>query len=536
MIQADYTNLVSPSRSIKAKVELYSGSTLVNTFNYNDSLISIDIERVGEEGKFFGFGICQKATLKLRDPYKNYLFDTSLSFKVYFSAGTEADYIDNFPIFYIKELNRDEKTNQLTITAYDALYDAANHTVSELGLTKYTVRGFVNSCSKFLGLGDVLKVVNGSAETEECFTRAYGSGANFEGTESLRTALTAVAESTQTIYYVRADNYLVFRRLNKNTTPDYTIDDNNYMELESKTTHTLAAIHHVTELGDNVEASTSGTGEVQFVRNNPFWELRTDIDTLLTTAIDTIGGLTIGQVNCKWRGNYLLEIGDRINFSKKGALVASSFLLNDTISYNGGLTETTSWSYTGNKEETASNPATLGDALNLTFARVDKVNKEIELMASEVDANATAISSLQINTDGIAASVETLATSTETAVEGANENIADLYNKVELAMTSEDVTLAIQEEISNGVDKVQTSTGFTFNDEGLTIEKTNREMKTQITENGMTVYKNNEAILTANNVGVDAVNLHATTYLIIGDNSRFEDMGSNRTGCFWIGG
>ena len=61
-------------------------------------------------------------------------------------------------------------------------------------------------------------------------------------------------------------------------------------------------------------------------------------------------------------------------------------------------------------------------------------------------------------------------------------------------------------------------------------------MKTQITEDGMTVYKNNESVLVANNVGVEAVNLHATTYLIIGNNSRFENYNDTRTGCFWIGG
>jgi hypothetical protein len=61
-------------------------------------------------------------------------------------------------------------------------------------------------------------------------------------------------------------------------------------------------------------------------------------------------------------------------------------------------------------------------------------------------------------------------------------------------------------------------------------------METTITENGMIVYKDNEAVLTANNVGVEAVNLNASTYLIIGGNSRFENYGSNRTGCFWIGG
>ena len=49
------------------------------------------------------------------------------------------------------------------------------------------------------------------------------------------------------------------------------------------------------------------------------------------------------------------------------------------------------------------------------------------------------------------------------------------------------------------------------------------------------IYKNDEAVLIANNTGVNAVNLHATTYLIIGTNSRFEDFGDKRTGCFFIG-
>lgn len=49
----------------------------------------------------------------------------------------------------------------------------------------------------------------------------------------------------------------------------------------------------------------------------------------------------------------------------------------------------------------------------------------------------------------------------------------------------------------------------------------------------MSIYKGSEEVLTADNTGVDAKNLHATTYLIIGTNSRFEDYDS-RTGCFWI--
>ena len=60
-------------------------------------------------------------------------------------------------------------------------------------------------------------------------------------------------------------------------------------------------------------------------------------------------------------------------------------------------------------------------------------------------------------------------------------------------------------------------------------------MKTTIDEDGMIIERNSNQVLVANNEGVDAYNLHASTYLIIGDNSRFEDYDNDsRTGCFWI--
>ena len=63
---ANLLNVInSPVRKIQAKVELYEGSTLVNTYSYKDALISLSIERAGEENKFFGYGICQKLNFHL---------------------------------------------------------------------------------------------------------------------------------------------------------------------------------------------------------------------------------------------------------------------------------------------------------------------------------------------------------------------------------------------------------------------------------------------------------------------------------------
>lgn len=121
-------------------------------------------------------------------------------------------------------------------------------------------------------------------------------------------------------------------------------------------------------------------------------------------------------------------------------------------------------------------------------------------------------------------------------IEGLSSTVEQLKKEVSTQMTPEAVELQIKTAMASGTEKVVTSTGYRFDEEGLTVEKSGSEMKTQITDNGMAVYQSGEKVLDANNSGVDAKNLHATTYLIVGANSRFEDYGNGRTGCFWIGG
>ena len=526
----------SPVRSIFARVELYnSSSTLAATYNYNGALISYSIERVGDETKFFGYGICQKINVKLRDVERSISITTDNYLKTSITSieNSAENYVYPYPIFYVSEVHRNENNNELSITAYDSLYKAAKHTVSELNLTApYTIEEFATACATLLGLS--LSIVN-IADTDTCFDTSYDEGANFDGTETIRDALNAVAEATQTIYYINNEEKLTFKRLDVSGASVLTIDKSKYFSLNNKTNKRLATICHATELGDNVSASITESGSTQYIRDNPFWDLRDDIETLVNNALAATGGLTINQFDCTWRGDYSLEIGDKISLVTKDNSTSISYVLNDTISYDGGLSEKTKWSYSNNDVETASNPTTIGDALKQTYARVDKANKQIELVASENAANSEKIANMQIDVNGISAEVKQVKDDFNSNIEVVNGDIQTLTKKVNAAMTAEDVKLEIKSELSNGVTKVETTTGFTFNDEGLTVSKSGSEMTTQITEDGMTVFRDNTAVLIANNVGVDAVNLHATTYLIIGNNSRFEDYGEDRTGCFWIG-
>lgn len=681
----------SVSRQFEARVELLNGSTILNTFTYDGALQSITIERAGDESCFFGFGICEKLTLKLRD--KERAINVLKGNRLDVSLGVGYDYLYPFPAFNVEEVTRDENTNALTITAYDVIYKANSLKVSDMQLPKsYTILGFATSASSLLGIPIKLDGL-----TDQEFNVEYPNGANFDGTESIRDALNDVAEATGTIYFVNNNWELVFKKLDIAGDPVLAIDKSKYFTLSAKTKYTLTGITSATELGDNVTVGTT-VGAHQYLRDNAFLELRDDIATLLNNIFSKVNGLSMYQFDLAFRGNFLLECGDKISITTKDNDVINCYILNDTITYNGGLNGKISWTYNAGQGETASNPANIGEAIKQTYARVDKQQKQITLLASDVNSqteiikktvkqvdveyylststtsaiggewsttapewqsgkymwsrqkvtytdgtsitrNATCIagaqgaegtngrgitsvtteyyistsqtelvggewseeqpqweegkyiwtrskivynnptsteyttavcdaawaqinaitgqqkiittdiSQLKVEKNNISASVATIVekqSDIDSTIVDMQQGIGEqnasnaaqfetLTNRVDATMTSEQVQLAISTEVAKGASKVTTSTGFTFDDNGLTISKSDSEMSTNIDEDGMSIFRNSEEVLTADNTGVNATNLHATTYLIIGTNSRFEDYGSNRTGCFWIG-
>jgi hypothetical protein len=509
--------LISPARSVAGKVELYNGSTLLNTFKHTDALSSFTISRAGDK-KFFGFGVCQEIEVKLVDRERGINIAEDQNFKVSFVVNNST--VSPTPRFYVSEVARNENTNELTIKAYDIIHKAKSHTVSELNLAApYTIGDVVSKITRLLGVSFSYDTI-----TREAFNTEYPTGANFDGAETLREVLDDIAEATQTIYFVNNINALTFKHLRKDAEPVLTINKADYFTLESKENRTLSDICSATELGDNITTTTGNAGETQYVRDNPFWELRDDITTLLENAIAVAGGITLSQFNCKWRGNYLVEPGDKIAIVTKDDGIITSYLLDEKYTYNGGYSAETNWGY-NETTETATNPVTLGDKLKQTYAKVDKANKQIELVVSEVEGYTESISKIEMSTDNIVASVSQLDT-----------EVSELSREVSAKMSAEEVNISIQSALEEGTERVTTSTGFTFNEEGLHISKENSEITTSITEDGMAVYRNDDEVLTADNLGVKAEDLHATTFLIIGNNSRFEDYDSSRTGCFWIGG
>lgn len=597
--------LTSPVRKVDIDVALYDGATFKVRLEPNTTLQEVSIERIGEESKFFGFGICQKINVKAMDINKELDITTNYRLVVrYTYAPNPNAYISQQigPDFYVTRVIRDELTNAVSITAYDRLYWASNHTVSELGeRTNFTLPAYADLCAGLIGIEDY--EFRNVEPSDPCLIHTYAQ-ANFSGTETIRDALDDIAEATQTIYWLNYQDKLVFSRPDKDGLADLTVNKSNYIDLDSSDNRRLSTIAHVTALGDNISATTGVTGTTQYIRDNAFWSLvdGTTLGGYLDEAIEAVGNMSINQFDCSWRGDIRLEPGDKIGLINKEDELVTSFLFNDTLTYDGTLSEQSAWSYNEDTTETATNSSSLGEVLKNTAATVDKVNQEITLvveqtqqmstqvtevttktdqlegqigtvtdqigsvsdktdqlenqvgdlaettegfgtqidnMQSQVDSATqtvttvqTQMSQLQLNVDGISAEVY----DNQTNIDDMGLVISEINQKVDAGISATDVEIMIQESLYDGVQEVTTETGYTFDKDGLTISKSDSDLSTQITENGLTINRNDDTVLTANDVGVEAKNLHATTYLIIGLNSRFEDYDNKqRTGCFWIG-
>lgn len=526
---------------VKAKVELYNGSTLVTTCTCSDVLSDFSISREGEVGKFFGFGICHKLDMNLIDLYKVIKLYEGYTAKICFGDGTIFDC--PYPQLTITNVSVDKKSGDIKVTAYDIIYKATELTYSDLNINApYNLRSLATACAAVLGVSII--GVDGSA-----FDLAYPEGGNYVGDESIRQILNEIAEVTQTIYYINKDNELTFRKISDVSVADYYERD--YYEFETAESKTLNAIGSTTELGDNYLATNEEIidGVAQYIRDNRLLELRADIADLLDAAVAGLSGKPVHQFDLDWSGDYRLEVGDVVTIHYEDEAI-ELVVLNDIINYAGTLNEQTSWQYKESENDSFTNPTNITEKINQTFAKVDKAAQRIELVVSNVEqyddrieAAESQITSLELTTNGLNASVTKVENNLSEKIDNVAHDVEKLTSSVDAAITAEEVEIIIKQEIENGVDKVVTSEKkYTLDDTGLNISDPDSDISTKIDNDGMTISTTQLGeVLDINNTGVQAQNLHATTYLHIGTSSRFEDWTDPetyeaRTACFWMGG
>ena len=202
-----------------------------------------------------------------------------------------------------------------------------------------------------------------------------------------------------------------------------------------------------------------------------------------------------------------LNLGDFFTIQTPDGENHTALMLCDDLKITQGLTETSRLEAPEVTETDYSAASETDRVLNKTILKVDKQAQEITALVSK--------------TENIEGTVDGLAT--------------QVTNMAEVMMDSDSIDFKISTAVGN-INSIITSTGYTFDQNGLHIKKSNEEMENLLNNTGMYVNRGSDNILTANDKGVDAINLRSRQYLIIGDNSRLENYGSNRTACFYIGG
>lgn len=122
-------------------------------------------------------------------------------------------------------------------------------------------------------------------------------------------------------------------------------------------------------------------------------------------------------------------------------------------------------------------------------------------------------------------------------VDGISTRVSDQQGAIsQIQQEAGEVAIRVGQLENGGVSQV-VGMGYSFTENGLLIEKDQDSVKTKIDNEGMVVSSYDSPVLTANKLGVVAVDVTVKNYLEIG-HARFEEYSdgtdSARTACFWI--
>lgn len=433
---------------------------------------------------------------------KNLKGQTISSLKIGARVGSgKYDYID-FGSYIVKECEYDVATKSTKCECYDKMlltmipYD----TTFEYPIT---VGAYLQGiCDRFEWELATPTFCNSDVEIEE---------EKFDNSYTFRDVLDQIAQVSGGLIGFKSDGklYVIYP-----TECGETIDEGNLKSLTigEKYGPVNSLVLARTPQEDNIYAQdtesieANGLCEVKIENNQIMDSHREDfIDNLLAQ----IKGTTYSLYDLESFGIGYLNLGDIFTIQTEDGTEYKTMMLNDDLQVTQGMTEKSSLAMP-NETETDYNAASKTDrVINQTLLKVDKQDGKIEALVTRVEN-----------------------------VEGYDGRIQEVEKSVEQIVTAEYVETLVSQKIS-GIDGVKTTAGR-FDEHGLTISKSDSNTTTLIDDDGVDVSSNGEKVLVADSNGVNALNLTARQYFIVGKYSRFEDYDngtdSRRTGCFFIGG
>ena len=486
---------------------------------------SAKIESTGVQGKICGTTYCQKLSCTLiNTPRMNvqkgalvelWFYPTEKNIDLTVVSGKIPGLKDNeiYMTFYntyiVDSVKKNEKTGELSLIGYDYMNKAANTLFSlPNNADTFTLGDILFQCQYLLSRDNThVNVDHNRALPSYLPTTWTREQINLSGEETVRDILNAVAELCGENYFCHPRNNMSYLRHNnenpliigkaisttkwvgtggqligesdKDIGDQYLrdkvyIDKSKYFELTSDKQYRLTGITATNELNDSVSVGTDEYRQV--IYNNPFLTLLPDEtqQTILTGILNQLKGISITPFNCEWRGDPRLEPTDWLEFEDKKGFTFKSFLLNETVEYNGGF-KSTMWVDKMESQTPIAADRNISTSILKTKATVDKVKGEITLEVSRAkEAEQLLGSRLTINENAITSEVK-------------NRQDADS----ELSSTITQTATEIRQEVKNttdGLDSKITQTANSISAEITARENADTELSTRITanENGIT--------------------------------------------------
>lgn len=442
----------------------------------------------------------------------------------------------NFGEFIVSDTEIREESGHYFITCYDKmLYSMVDY--ESMNITyPITIRNYIGEICTKLGLTFKNAQETFANYNKEIPNELYLSNTGNSLGYTFRDVLDELAQVTASTIWINEDGELELKYVN-NTGETFDGDSlkNTSVSFKDKFGPVNSIVLSRSGESDNVflqdeeSIEQNGLTEIKIVDNQIMND--NNRSDYLADILNTLDGLEYYVNDFQSTGILYLELYDKFNVAI-GENTYPCIILNDEIDLTNGLEEHI-YSEIPNTSETEYKHASKTDRMiNQVYIIVKKNEGEIEAVVSSVE---TLDQRENNNYQEIIGKFNDYTP---------KEDTVQIENRVTQLQTDTYTKTEIDTKLVDGSVEKVVSTSGTFDENGLTIEKTNAKTKGNFNERGLSVldatgYSNEELLFagydeTLNETIVRTKNIKVTKYLTVGSHARFEDY-EDGTGAFYIG-
>lgn len=218
--------------------------------------------------------------------------------------------------------------------------------------------------------------------------------------------------------------------------------------------------------------------------------------------------------------NSIIRAGSIVNVQDKNGKFFSAYIMSRT---SNGLRDTLECTGSATRN---SSTAVNNQTFKAYYGKVLNLRTDVDGIKTENKDTQGRLAAINLSVEEITAQVSQQQTETK----GLRQKLTSVEQ------SAESVSIQVQSILENGTDKVKTGTGYTFDDDGIHIEREGSEIQNKLDHTGMYVTKSGKNVLKATAEGVEAIDITVENYLIVGPHARFEKYSNNRTACFYMEG